>query len=546
MRLLTLLFGWLGKLIGWLVGRPTPETPPGAKPLPTPVSPQPKPSSPPPFDLTPDLPDDKPGEPVSQPSPGNETAPARQWTVMIYMAGDNGLKFQTEQGWMQLMAEMTSAGYTDIAELRQAGTTDQVACVVQFDTVTEHNQSYRIIINAKGEAPTVLNIPETNTGDPNTLRDFIVWGQKTYPANHYAVVIWNHGGGWKEDDLWASVRDVAPKRPAVFRTTSMKVSDNIVELAAGSARAGDGGSAPRRVLDEADAGPTEQPETAGEPRWIAADDSSKDFLDNRELQRAFQEARSITGHPVDIIGMDACLMAMVEVAYQLRQEASLLVASEEIEPMPGWPYTTVLDSLTERPDQSPEMFAQNIVELYNRSYPSPETEITMSAIHLDRLESLATALRGFVDAVEDNWSDPAIPIALERAKLYALGFEDSEYRDLVDFLRQTTAELAKLRQDERVSDTTGIDSVYQAATSVLSLFDDPTTSPVLTTLVKGQRFLDAETGEPRVHGLAIYLPATAMSIYYENLDFRESRWADLLTLLLGDISPGDDRRTTTS
>lgn len=67
-------------------------------------------------------------------------------------------------------------------------------------------------------------------------------------------------------------------------------------------------------------------------RWIAAaDDSSKDFLDNSELQWAFQQAALATGETVDIIGMDACLMAMVEVAYQLRNNATFLVASQEVE-----------------------------------------------------------------------------------------------------------------------------------------------------------------------------------------------------------------------
>ena len=65
----------------------------------------------------------------------------RLWTLMIFMAGDNGLKFETEAGREQIMAEMTSAGYKDIVELRAAGTSEQVACVVQFDTMSESDRS---------------------------------------------------------------------------------------------------------------------------------------------------------------------------------------------------------------------------------------------------------------------------------------------------------------------------------------------------------------------------------------------------------------------
>ena len=34
-----------------------------------------------------------------------------------------------------------------------------------------------------------------NTGDPNTLSDFIVWGMSHFPAKKYAIILWDHGGG---------------------------------------------------------------------------------------------------------------------------------------------------------------------------------------------------------------------------------------------------------------------------------------------------------------------------------------------------------------
>ena len=545
MPLLKSLFGWIGKLLGWLVGKSEPGAP-QPSPGPTPVTPPSQPESPP-IDMTPNLPPqpEAPTQPQAPEPPSPEPGP-RQWTLMVYMAGDNGLKFPTDAGWTQIMAEMTSAGYTDITEMRNAGTTDQVACLVQFDTVTEADRSYRIVINAKGQEPTVLTIPETNTGDPDTLRDFIVWGQENFPAEHYLVVLWNHGGGWKEDDLWASVRSVqgsAPRRPALFRPTAKALSRTIQRTVSPQAgedpveelrRARSGGGAARSAL----------PAGAAQPRWIAADDSSKDFLDNEELQRAFREAQEITGQAVDIIGMDACLMAMVEVAYQLRREAQILVASEEVEPMAGWPYTAILEQLNQRPQQSPEELARTIVRLYGESYSSPTVEITQSAVRLGRLEPLVAQLRAFVEAVMAHWNDPAIPVALERARMRTIRFEDSDYRDLVDFLQRVQAELARLRADERVSDTGAIDAVNQAAASVLALFADPQRTPVLETLVKGQRYLDPDTGQPRVHGLAVYLPDDRVSVYYDGLDFAESGWPDLLRLMLGSLARGDAPATS--
>ena len=32
-------------------------------------------------------------------------------------------------------------------------------------------------------------------GDSQTLSDFLTWGVKNYPADHMALILWDHGGG---------------------------------------------------------------------------------------------------------------------------------------------------------------------------------------------------------------------------------------------------------------------------------------------------------------------------------------------------------------
>ena len=135
---------------------------------------------------------------------GPVTSKRRPWTVMVYMAGDNGKIFDTEHGKLRLMAEMTSAGYRDLAEMGSVGTTDNVALVCLFDT---QEKSYLIEVRqGQGfDGSVVSPIREVNTGDPAVLRDFIVRSVTTYPADRYALVIWNHGTGWLDTDAYAVV-----------------------------------------------------------------------------------------------------------------------------------------------------------------------------------------------------------------------------------------------------------------------------------------------------------------------------------------------------
>lgn len=46
-------------------------------------------------------------------------------------------------------------------------------------------------------SPVLETLPEgTKIGDPATLKDFVSWGMKNYPAEHYVLVITGHGGAW--------------------------------------------------------------------------------------------------------------------------------------------------------------------------------------------------------------------------------------------------------------------------------------------------------------------------------------------------------------
>src|SRR5690606_1160790 len=42
----------------------------------------------------------------------------------------------------------------------------------------------------------LADLGELNMGDPQTLADFIVWGVQEFPAQRYALVIWDHGSAW--------------------------------------------------------------------------------------------------------------------------------------------------------------------------------------------------------------------------------------------------------------------------------------------------------------------------------------------------------------
>ena len=60
-------------------------------------------------------------------------------------------------------------------------------------------------------------------GDPQTLVDFVSWGVKEFPAQHYALMLWDHGSSWAGiafDDTDGEKGISLPELDAALRTSS--------------------------------------------------------------------------------------------------------------------------------------------------------------------------------------------------------------------------------------------------------------------------------------------------------------------------------------
>lgn len=286
---------------------------------------------------------------------------ASKWTFIVYIAGDNSLdtSLKGDQLKRDINKMESAANSTDINIIALAdknGDENTYLYKIQNDTDT-------FTINTPTRSVSEL-LPSTttnelNTGDPATLVVFSTWAIKTYPADNYCLVVWNHGGGW-----W-------PKSPRI-------------------------------------------------KKGIAWDDTTddNDYLTTTELGNALFQIKTYLGKNIDIVGLDACLMSQIEIAYQIKDYANYLVASEENEY--GWPYDGILTELVLNPNYDPKTFSQKIVEIWNKAY-SDETvsyfstlleNRTASAIDLSKIGELATAINNF--AYELISTKKTIPLYLVR------------------------------------------------------------------------------------------------------------------------------------
>ena len=410
------------------------------------------------------------------------------WTILVFMAGDNNLD---------------NFGATDIAEMKKSGSSEKIHVLVQRDTerLGAGTCRYRVQKGTPLKKDEVQDLGETNTGDPAVLADFIAWGAKNYPAKRTMVVLWNHGNGWDDTDLYHEAKKRGlnpPTRPAAGGRRAGVVNRGM--LPANFVRR----AAPKRRFR----GPFfltawQFEKKSGPRRAIAFDDDAQDFLDNVEMKKVFDDATKAAKKKFDVIGMDACLMSMVETGLQVRHAGEVFCGSQEVEPGEGWPYDRILKALAAKPEMDGHELAALIVKEFVSSY-SKSQAVTQSAFDLASLKAVQKAANelGTLLAKAYKTKDFATQGAIMNARVRAQGYEHADYVDLVDFCSLLSATLPS---------TAAITKKVKDAVSA-SVFASSAPNPK----VKGS------------HGLSIYLPLAKVSPLYKNLDFGKGGWASFL------------------
>jgi hypothetical protein len=422
-------------------------------------------------------------------------ATEKNWTVMVYMAGDNNLD---------------SAGVVDLSEMKKVGSTNDINILVQFDREGKNMATNRYFVQKGGTADKdrVASLDETNTGDPKVLEDFVTWGATNYPAKHYLLVLWNHGAGWDdanvfEGDVFSGSTPPVSRKAQTIVTRGATAEARPITFA--QARAGL--SRTRRALFKSTVA------AAVQERAIAFDDQAQDYLDNIELKKVMTSFKKKLKRKIDILGMDACLMSMAEVAYQMRDVADFSVGSEESEPGEGWPYDRILQALAAKPAMTPEELSKTIVTQYLASYKTGDN-VTQSAMKLSEIKPLAVAVDGLAKALKSALSDAASRTAIVNVRARVQEYS-RPYDDYCDLLH-----LCDLL-DKGVTN-----GVVKTACAVVK---NAAAAALVAAGCKGSTVSNSQ-------GISIYFPKRKLSPLYKTLDFtKKSAWDEFLKAYLGGL-----------
>ncbi len=239
--------------------------------------------------------------------------------------------------------------FGDMNEMEKVGSTSKVNVVVQWASL-KNGKTKRLYVRkdkdpVKITSPVIEEMDPVDMGDVKNLVAFIKWGVEHYPAKHYFIDIWNHGTGWHPN-----------------------ADSNGIQL-----------------------------------NDISLDSTTNHGISTIELGQAMYEAAKIIGHPVDIYGNDACLMAMPEVSTEMRHAVDFFVGSEEVIPGNGWPYDDLLREWNNFVVASPQQVADTLARVYVKSYSDGsqgKKGVTFSVFDLSQIRS--SGLLGGMRALSDG------------------------------------------------------------------------------------------------------------------------------------------------
>jgi len=428
---------------------------------------------------------------VQQDNQINKAAP-KAWTLLAYIQADNSL------------ADFASY---NINAMQQGMLDDtNVNMLVQWDQ-PGNNRSWRYRIVRGGKIEDASLSSEMGVNPSQEIVDSMQWAVNSYPASHYGLILWNHGSG---------IEDYCRSRLSVLL---QKHIHSWMELP----------GLPHKTMSEISDG----------QRGILYDDSQNTCLTNQGLYTAMNAIATMLGKKIDIIGMDACLMAMVEVCYQIRQFADVFVGSQQTEPGEGWNYRSFLAALSAKPSLGSLGLASSIVQAYKEFYKNhPDAkDFTLSAVKMSTIDDLKSCVDNIAEGIIAcmNYDSDTMLAILKKARKASIEMYSPEYIDMHSFftallnqLQRTAPKSAKFLQNNRPS-SKPVSSEFQQAAKLLSRYLTAGMKSVSNSVVMSA----SGPALANVKGLSIYYPSKGNldPSYARTLFAMSSSWMTFLRSL---------------
>lgn len=236
------------------------------------------------------------------------------------------------------------------------------------------------------------------------------------------------------------------------------------------------------------------------------------------------ELRQVLGNsgPWEVVGFDACIMGMAEIAYELKDVTPYIVASQNLVPTHGFDYAKVLVPLVANPNISGREVAINTASGFYDAFtahPDSRAPGTISVIDTSKMGDVRNAALGLASALlDDRGSGAPVDDPVVQNSIRSASYQRFNHSQRFQF--------ADLRDVAQVIEGKAINSDVSGAATLLRA---ASTRPII--------YERHAAAFPRASGLSLWMPFQIGNFVenltaYDELTFAKStRWSDLLQKL---------------
>lgn len=430
----------------------------------------------------------------------------KDWTLLVYMIADKNLSNQA---------------VNSIKQMTRIGSTNSINIVVQLDKENETNiERFYILNNEVLFLEEIPQTPENIGGTSQSLYKFLEWGIKTFPSNKLALVLWNYGTGIKDPNFMEKF--LITHRNAFFiPNAQLKMYDlnNQLNSNLGLIKKIEK-NRKKKITPNLENSLTQ--DDTGASNEFNFKITNQDFKETLEkVSQDFLENKKI-----DIVCIDSCFMAMIEIAAQIKNSVKILVTSQDIVPPTGYNYENILTPFIKTTLQ-PDELAKHIVNSFKKEYSTNYAIYTQSALNLDVFEKIEQNIKIITSSIikiielEPSYILGTLKYLRNNEKC-TVEFSDSDYIDLFHFLKSLINAVNTLKKPKRgftPSDeyVQNLDMVKQAAQEILDSM---------------QKFVVKNVSckkRSSSNGISIYFPQKKVAESYRKTTFDiETNWSMVL------------------
>lgn len=302
-----------------------------------------------------DFPDDEPGL-IDIENDSQMLVKERQWSILLYMCGDNNLE---------------SAAINDLLEMEKSKIdTDVVSIFALVDRSNSYNTSnqnwtgtrlYKIKTGSSKDSKELISEridcknldlhadveTELDMSSSYVLSSSLSYIMERYPADHYGLIVWGHGTGWRGD-----------------------INNQLPEEESGSGWKG-----------------------------FAYDETSGTYMTLNQFGTGLKNC--LDNKILDFIGFDTCYGGEIEIMYEIKDYAKYGIGTEGLVASDGWNYETLFNQFSEWEELSTENFCNSVVRQFKDSYTG-YNRASIAVVNLEVANDYVLAFNNYCAAVADK------------------------------------------------------------------------------------------------------------------------------------------------